>query len=121
MVTSKPSENVLTLNPEKGKKGASMDRSKYELVKSAITDCFRAKPELTKAELVEGVGRRLKGKLEGSVEWSVMAVKLDLEAKGIISRVPRSSPVIHRLVKNGRWRTTTAYDSSRKVVESLHR
>jgi hypothetical protein len=95
----KTGEKVLTLNPEKGKKGVNMDRNKYELVKSAIADCFRAKPELTKAEQVGGVGRRLKGKLEGSVEWSVMAVKLDLEAKGIIARVPWTSPILHRLVK----------------------
>lgn len=98
MDNPKPSEKVLTLNPEKGKKGVSIERRKYELVKSAVADCFRAKPELTKAELVEGVGRRLKGKLDGSVEWSVMAVKLDLEAKGIISRVPGTSPIVHRLV-----------------------
>ena len=100
LVNPKTSEKVLSLNPEKGKKGVSMDRSKYELVKSAIADCFRGKPELTKAELVEGVGRRLKGKLDGSAEWSVMAVKLDLQARGTISRVPGSSPIVHRLAGN---------------------
>ncbi len=99
MDSQKTSEKVLTLNPVKGKKGVRMDRSKYELVKSAIIECFRAKPKLTKAELIEGVGRRLEGKLEGSVEWSVMAVKLDLEARGIVSRVPGTSPVVHRLVR----------------------
>ncbi len=99
LANPKTSEKVLTLNPERGKKGVSMGRSKYEFVKSAIVDCFGGKPELTKAELVEGVGRGLKGRLDGSVEWSVMAVKLDLEARGIISRVPGSSPIVHRLVR----------------------
>jgi hypothetical protein len=95
----KTSEKVLTLNPVKGKKGVKMYRNKYELVKSAIMVCFRVKPDLTKAEHVGGVGRRLKVKLDGSVEWSVMAVKLDLEARGIISRVTGTSPVVHRLVR----------------------
>jgi uncharacterized protein DUF6958 len=99
LTNPKTSEKVLTLYPEKGKKVVSIDRGKYEFVKWAIADCFRGKPELTKAELVEGVGRRLKGKLDGSVEWSVMAVKLDLEAKGIISRVPGSSPIVHLLTR----------------------
>jgi Family of unknown function (DUF6958) len=91
------SERILTRNPVKGKKGVWIDRRKYELVKSAIMASFGEKPDLTKAELVEKVGRRVKGKLDGTVEWAVMAVKLDLEAKRVIARVPGSSPISHRL------------------------
>jgi Family of unknown function (DUF6958) len=92
-------EKILTRNPIKGKKGVRIDRATYELVKSATLATFKEKPELTKAELIEGVGRRAKGKLKGTVEWPVMAVKLDLEAKGIVSRVPGTSPILHRLAK----------------------
>lgn len=90
-------EKILTLNPEKRKKGVNISRAKYDLVKGAMLAAFRAKPELTLSEIFKGVGQRVKGRLEGSLEWYTMAVKLDLEARGVITRVPKTSPIVHRL------------------------
>ncbi len=98
----KTAGKVLTRNPVKGKKGVMIDRTKYKLVKSAILACFNEKRHLTKAEIIDGVGRKMKEKLDGSLEWPVMAVKLDLEARGIIVRIPRTSPIVHQLVRHSR-------------------
>ena len=37
----------------------------------------------------------LKNKFSGSIPWYVVSVKLDLEARGILERIPKTSP--HRL------------------------
>lgn len=45
------------------------------------------------------VGDKVKGKLEGSLALYMMAVKLDLEGRGIIERTLKSSPILHRIKK----------------------
>ncbi len=60
------------------------------LVHDSLIQAFKAKPELTIAEMKKYVGAKVKGKLEGSLEWYVMVVKLDLEGRGIIERIPKS-------------------------------
>ena len=95
---SKEREKVQTLNPDKWKKGASVDKEKYELVKSTILASFKLKREQTKAEMIAAVAKKSKGVITGSsIEWHVMAGELDLEARGIISRIPDSSPILHVL------------------------
>ncbi len=39
--------------------------------------------------------KRLKNTLDGSVPWYVVAIKLDLEARQVIRRIPGTSP--HKL------------------------
>jgi hypothetical protein len=41
----------------------------------------------------------LMGKLEGSISWYATMVKLDLEARGEIERIPGSSPQRIRLTR----------------------
>jgi len=38
------------------------------------------------------------GNFEGSVTWYVTTVKLDLEARGVVKRVPHSRPQLVKLV-----------------------
>ncbi len=40
---------------------------------------------------------RLPGDFEGSVGWYATTVKLDLEARGLIERMPGESPQVLRL------------------------
>jgi len=40
----------------------------------------------------------LQGKLEGSVNWYAEVVKLDLEAKKVIRRIPGTKPQSYRLI-----------------------
>ncbi len=93
-------ERVLTLHPE-GKAGVRIDSAKYEAMRKAILSVVprsgegiaffdlpgRVKPRLGSTAFEEG----------DSVMWYVTTVKLDLEARGEIRRVPGARP--QRLVK----------------------
>ncbi len=92
-------ERITTLNPDKGKKGVTVSRQKYDLVRDALVKFFKSKPELTIAEMKKCIGDKVKGRLEGSLEWYVMAVKLDLEGRGVLERILSSAPLLHG-VKN---------------------
>ena len=50
------------------------------------------------ADLTADVHEELEGSFDGSITWYVTTVKLDLEARGLIERIPRSSPQRLRLV-----------------------
>ncbi|MCZ7544494.1 MAG: hypothetical protein M5R40_13685 [Anaerolineae bacterium] len=47
---------------------------------------------MTFADLIPAVDAALAGDFDGSVGWHVTTVKLDLEARGLIERVPQSRP-----------------------------
>ena len=93
-------ERILTLHPE-GKKGVNISRAKYETVKDSILQILQGKGEMTFEELGRGVEGRIGGNFEGSVSWYFTTVKLDLEARGIVSRVPESRPQSARLTERG--------------------
>ena len=50
----------------------------------------------------KNLGREVKDKLagsfEGSVSWYIVTVKLDLEARGIVERLPNIKPQMLRLI-----------------------
>ena len=48
--------------------------------------------EITFGELVADVRCELADRFDGSVTWYVTTVKLDLEARGVIERIPKSRP-----------------------------
>jgi hypothetical protein len=85
-------EKILTRHPG-GKKGVNISKEKYNTVKDAITESFREAGELTYTELTKLVNRKLSGTFSGSIPWYVVTVKLDLEARDLIKKVPRTSPV----------------------------
>ena len=90
-------EKILTLHPE-GKSGVNISKQKYDTVRASILDAVHAHGETTFKDLTENVRRKLEGKFDGSIPWYVTSVKLDLEARGLIERVPNSSPQRLRLV-----------------------
>ena len=85
-------ERFLTLHPDPGKQGVNINRARYEVVREAITASIQEHGTITFKVLTKEIGRRLAGKFSGSVTWYVTTVKLDLEARGIIARVPGSRP-----------------------------
>ena len=89
-------ERIMTLHPE-GKAGVNIAKEKYDIVREAILGSVRTHGEITFTDLTEDVRRSLVGKFDGSITWYVTTVKLDLEARGIIERVPRSSPQLLRM------------------------
>jgi hypothetical protein len=85
----------MTLHPE-GKEGVNVDKEKYEAVKQAILDAVGSAGELPFSDLSVEVEQRVPV-FDGSYGWYTTIVKLDLEARGLIERVPKKSPQYLRL------------------------
>jgi hypothetical protein len=90
-------EKILTQHPE-GKKGVNISKEKYNVIRKAIIESLD-KDELTYTFLTESVKKKLENKFEGAIGWYVETVKLDLEAKKIIKRIPKTKPQLYKLTK----------------------
>jgi hypothetical protein len=89
-------ETKIQLTHPAGKKAVRIAESKYEILKKAILNCLRLNGELTHTEILQAITKEFikrKIKFEGSVEWYMESVKLDLEAKKEIKRIT-GSPVV---------------------------
>ena len=89
---------IRTLHPQK-KQGVNISREKYEIIRKAIMATLRAQKEISFMNLSRAVEKEVNGTFEGSVNWYVTTVKLDLEARGTVKRVPNSRPQLVKLVK----------------------
>lgn len=92
-------EKILTLHPE-GKNGVRISKQKYEQVKAVVLELIEEDGSISFKELTR-VGRAVLEKegFEGSAMWYLTTVKLDLEARNIIERIPKKSPQEIRLVR----------------------
>jgi hypothetical protein len=90
-------ETIRTLHPEK-KQGVKISKEKYEIIRNAILCVLQTQKEITFMNLSRAVEKEVNGNFEGSVMWYVTTVKLDLEARGQIKRVPNSRPQLVKLV-----------------------
>ena len=85
-----------TRNVNKGSGGFSVTSKKYQPVRKAILAALpRSAIGLTFQELVAAVTRKVPKELfpkRGSVSWYTKVVQLDLEAGGLIERVPGERP-----------------------------
>ena len=89
---------IRTLHPQQ-KQGVNISREKYEVIRKAILSILRAQKEMSFTNLSRAVEKEVNGAFEGSVMWYVTTVKLDLEARGTVKRVPNSRPQLVKLVK----------------------
>lgn len=95
------SDKIQLLHPA-GKHAVRMDKDKYDEISNAILLCLK-KGALTHKEMLEGINsdfKKNKIKFEGSVEWYMESVKLDLEAKKKVERIKENSKLKFRLVRN---------------------
>lgn len=92
------SERILTLHPT-GKQGVNIDRRKYDLIRQAILASLTERGELPFDELDAAVAAHLSEPFDGSIGWYTTTVKLDLEARDLIERVPGRSPQVLRLAQ----------------------
>jgi hypothetical protein len=90
----KSEERILTRHPS-GKKSVAILRRRYDVVRSYIIKTIRRRPGITFEELSDRALEELQPTFDGKVLWYIVTVKLDLEARGEIERVPKTSP--HRL------------------------
>ena len=89
-------EKILTRHPE-NKQGVNISKKKYDAIRQAILDVLDEQQEIFFQELPADVDQKLGRNFDGSVSWYVTTVKLDLEARRFIERVPKSSPQRLRL------------------------
>lgn len=87
---------IRTLHPEK-KQGVNISRQKYDMIRKAILCVLESRKEITFMNLSRAVEKEMNGDFEGSVTWYVTTVKLDMEARGEIKRVPKSRPQLVKL------------------------
>ena len=90
-------EKILTLHPEEGKQGVNISRSKYDMIRQAILDAIRSQGTISFKGLVSLVEYNLRNRFEGSIPWYVTTVKLDMEAREEIERIPGSGEQTLRL------------------------
>ncbi len=89
-------DTIHTLHPQK-KQGVKISKEKYEIIRKAIMSTLRQQKEMTFMNLSRAVEKEVNGNFDGSVTWYVTTVKLDLEARGEIKRVPNSRPQLVKL------------------------
>lgn len=89
-------EKIRTRHPE-GKKGVNILARRYHQIKDYMLEKLSEKGELSYKALDEMANRDLSGKFDGRISWYVISVKLDLEARQVIERIPGSSPQMIRL------------------------
>ena len=95
-------EKTLQLKHPTAKKAVSMAIGKYQPIKMALLNCLKTKGESTHSEILEAITedfKKNKTKFEGSVEWHMEWVKLDLEARKEIRRIGGDSAIKFALVK----------------------
>jgi hypothetical protein len=85
---------ILTQHPE-GKEGVRIERAKYDEMRRALLRVVgRGCAGVPFRELKERVAEHLSDEVFGgaSVSWYCVTVKLDLEARGELERVPGARP-----------------------------
>ena len=90
---------ILTQHPE-GKQGATIEREKYDLIRCTILDALQREREMTSFELGKTVESKVDKYFEGHVQWYYTTVKLDLEAREEIERIPGKAPQTLRLARD---------------------
>ena len=91
------SEKILTLHPER-KAGVNIDKAKYDAIRNAIlASIVDNGGEIAFKDLTTAVTDHLSTPFDGSIGWYTVTVKLDLEARNEIERIPKASPQRLRL------------------------
>lgn len=90
-------EQIQTLHPDPSKKGVHIDKEKYDLMRRSILEKLEQQGRITFTELSALVEDDLRGRFDGSMMWYYTTVKLDLEARGELRRVPNSKPQLVEL------------------------
>ncbi len=96
------SEMFQALHPDPSKNGTRVTKATYEAYRAALLQVIPAAAEgIPFVELSEAVTPHLSQELldNTSPGWWVTTVKLDLEARGLIERIPGAGKQRVRLVK----------------------
>ena len=83
----------------KGKAGVNIEKAKYDVIRNFILSTLSKAGEMRFDALTDLAVEQVGPGFDGKVVWYMVTVKLDLEARKLIERVPRTSPHALRLVK----------------------
>lgn len=87
-------DRILTMHPS-GKQGVNILYRRYAFIRDYILKTVGKAGEITFSDLCDRAVDEISDTFDGKVLWYITTVKLDLEARGEIERIPRTSP--HRL------------------------
>ena len=91
-------EKIMTLHPQ-GKMGVNILKRRYDIISNFIIKTIKRKKEISFAELTELAEDKLANSFDGKIVWYMVTVKLDLEARKMIERIPNTSPHKLRSIK----------------------
>jgi len=92
------SDKIQTMHPQ-GKKGVNISRQKYDTIRTFILKAIKKNKRISYQDLNDLAEQQLADSFDGSIPWYVVTVKLDLEARKVIERIPKTSPHELQLVK----------------------
>ena len=88
-------QKIQLIHPD-GKKAVSIGKEKYDLLRKGVIDSLKSNGKSTHAEILHAITEDFKKdkiKFEGSINWHLEWVKLDLEARKEIKRIKDQSTV----------------------------
>lgn len=89
----KSPSSVFARTPTKGKRGLRVNQARYDAMRRALLASIpRSNAGVAFVDLPDLVRPRLPADWTGSVKWHVTTVKLDMETRGEIERVPGATP-----------------------------
>lgn len=91
-------EKFQTLHPQ-GKNGVNISKKKYDLIRAFIIKKIKKHQQISFGNLCDLAKEEVQPNFDGKVIWYVVSVKLDLEARDIIERIPKTSPHELRIKK----------------------
>lgn len=92
-------DTILALHPDPKKTPTRIDKEKYRTIRAAMLAALRKNEQIAFQDLKNAVEANLQEPFEGSISWYTTTIKLDLEARGLIERVPGLSSQHLRLTK----------------------
>lgn len=94
-------DRIWTLHP-KGRQGVHITKTRYTQIKDYILTTLNTKGEMGFKELNDLAVQELSATFDGKIPWYMVTVKLDLEARGLVERVPGYGLQRLRLVEGSR-------------------
>ena len=91
-------ERILTLHPQ-GKQGVHILKRRYDTIRDFILKTIEEHQEISYQDISDLAIEKLADSFDGKVVWYIVSVKLDLETRNVIERIPKTSPHQLRMKK----------------------
>lgn len=95
-------EKIQMKHTDPSKKTVAMEKHKYETLKKSLVKVFNSQEEMTFKEMLKNVTEDLSSQqimFQGSVQWHLAWVQMDMEARKELTKDVSVSPQKFRLTK----------------------